>query len=148
MDPAERIMSDPSDPRWGGLEWSNWHSLDETGSGQGLVPRGMGIYRVRIAGQPQLIYVGISKRLRMRIGNLRRGVGHSAASCVAAHRIQGHAVEISWALVTPSQMNVRHPDDQEEVKRELFGLETDLIAACRRLFGHSPACQFHGRPLE
>jgi hypothetical protein len=108
----------------------------------------MGIYQVRIAGQPELIYVGISKNLRMRIGNLRRGAGHSAAPCLAAHRSRGHAVEISWAPVTASQMNVRHPDDQEEVKRELFGIETDLIAACRRLFGHSPACQFHGKPLE
>jgi hypothetical protein len=108
----------------------------------------MGIYRVRIAGKPELIYVGISKRLRMRIGNLRRGAGHSAAPCVAAHRSQGHAVEISWAPVAASQMNVRRPDDQEEVKRELLGLEIDLIAAFRRLFGHSPACQFHGKPLE
>jgi hypothetical protein len=29
MDPAERIQSDPRDPRWGGLEWSEWCISDD-----------------------------------------------------------------------------------------------------------------------
>jgi len=54
---------------------------------------------------------------------------------VAEHRSQGDVVEISWATVN-------------DERRELIGLEVDLIAACRRMFGQSPACQFHGGPLE
>jgi hypothetical protein len=33
-------------------------------------------------------------------------------------------------------------------RRELMGMEVDLIAACRARYGQSPACQFHGSPAE
>ncbi len=135
MDASERILDDPRSPHWGGLEWSEWYPLDSTGGGIGLVPRGTGIYRLQRADHPELIYVGVSDRLRTRISNLRNGAGHSAAPCVAKHRSRGDAIEVSWAIVN-------------DERRELFGLEVDLIAACRRLFGQSPACQFHGGPLE
>jgi hypothetical protein len=55
---------------------------------------------------------------------------------VAGHETAGEIVEVSWALT--------HALD----RRALMGLEVDLIAACRAHFGESPACQFHGRPLE
>jgi hypothetical protein len=55
---------------------------------------------------------------------------------VAGHETTGEIVEVSWALT--------HALD----RRALMGLEVDLIAACRAHFGESPACQFHGRPLE
>jgi hypothetical protein len=96
MDAAERIMSDPSDSRWRGIGWSDRHALDKTGGGYGLVPQGMGIYRLRSADHPDLIYAGIScRRIRTRISNLRNGAGHYAAPCAAAHVSQGHVVEIS-----------------------------------------------------
>jgi hypothetical protein len=141
MEPADRIESDPRHRRWGGLEWSGWYALDKTGNGAGLVPTGRGIYRLQRVGHPELIYVGISDRLRSRISNLRNGVGHSAAPCAAAHLSRGNVIEISWATVSQR-------GNKDEERRDLLGLEVDLIAACRRLFGQSPACQFHGAPLE
>jgi hypothetical protein len=129
---------DPQDPCWGDLGWSDWYALEKTGDGSGLVPQVQGIYRLRCRRRPELIYVGMTERgLRSRIARLRRGVGHSAAACVAEHREAGNIVEVSW--VTLPELD----------KRELMGLEVDLIAACRRRFqGRSPACQFHGAPIE
>jgi hypothetical protein len=78
-----------------------------------------------------------------RLGGLRRARnrppsyrGHSAAACVAGFEKQGGVVEVSWAL----------PGDID--RRALMGLEVDLIASCRACYGESPACQFHGGPLE
>jgi hypothetical protein len=146
MNPAERIHSDPRDPHWGGLDWSDWYTLDETGDGRGLVPVAIGIYRVRRAGSSEPIYIGISDDLRGRISQLRNGSGHYAAECVAAHRRLGHTIEVSWA--SSSQMNIDQRLSKKEKRRELMGFEVDLIAASRRLFARSPACQFHGSPLE
>lgn len=151
MDAAERIQSDPRDQNWGGLAWSEWHSLEDTGNGEGLVPKGRGIYRLQRAGYPELIYVGISDRLRTRISNLRNGArsgghGHSAAPCVAAHLSRGDIIEVSWATV--GHADIRQPVNETEERRKLMGLEVDLIAACRKRFGDSPACQFHGGPLR
>ncbi len=146
MNPAERIQSDPRDGDWGGLPWSDWYPLERTGDGHGLVPVEVGIYRVRRAGSPELIYVGITDGLRGRMSQLRNGSGHYAAECVEAHRSLGHSIEVSWACT--SQMNIDRRLSMKEKRRELMGLEVDLIAACRRLYGRSPACQFHGSPLE
>ena len=145
MDAAERIQADPRDPHWGGLEWSEWHPLVNTGNGKGLIPGNRGIYRLQRVGLPEVIYVGISDQLRSRISSLRNGAGHSAAPCVAALG-RGHIIEVSWATV--SRMSTEQPVSPEQERRELLGLEVDLIAACRRCFGQSPACQFHGSPLE
>jgi hypothetical protein len=95
------------------------------------------------AGHPALIYIGISDKLSSRLGGLRRARsrppryrGHSAAACVVQHEARGNVVEVSWAQL------------ENVDRRALMGLEVDLIAACRARFGDSPACQFHGRPLE
>jgi len=58
--------------------------------------------------------------------------GHYAAGCVAGHEARGEVVEVSWATV------------EDKDRRELMGLEVDLIATHRKQFG-SPACQFHGQ---
>jgi hypothetical protein len=133
---------DPQATNWGGLAWSDWHQLDATAA-RGLVPQKAAIYLLRCQGRPELIYVGISGRLRSRLGGLRRARsrppvyrGHSAAPCVVTLEDQGEVVEVSWALV----------GDMD--RRELMGREVDLIAACRARCGESPACQFHGRALE
>jgi hypothetical protein len=149
MEATEAGYGDPQNLRWSGLSWSEWCPLLKTGDRDGLVPKEQGIYRVRCRshGHPELIYIGISERgLRSRIGSLRRGVrvvpdpverlGHIAAPCVASHLQAGNAVEISWAALPKMD------------KRELMGREVDLIAACRRRFRESPACQFHGSPRE
>jgi hypothetical protein len=130
---------DPLGPRWGGLSWSDWHELDAVAA-RGLVPRDAGAYRLRCGGR--VIYVGISDRLGSRLGGLRRARGHpehrghSAAGCVAGFERRGEAVEVSWALAGDID------------RRELMGLEVDLIAGCRAWYGESPACQFHGGLME
>jgi hypothetical protein len=133
---------DPRDPRWCGLAWSEWHPLDGTAE-SGLVPPEAGLYRLRCRGRAELIYVGISDRLRSRLGGLRRArhrpldyQGHSAAACVAAFEQRHEVVEVSWAPAGGTG------------RRELMGMEVDLIAACRARYGQSPACQFHGSPAE
>jgi hypothetical protein len=129
-------LGDPLGAHWGGLAWSGWHGLDAT-TARGLVPREAGAYRLRCEGR--VIYVGISDRLSSRLGGLRRARsrpplyrGHSAAACVAGFEKQGEVAEVSWALAGDID------------RRALMGLEVDLIAGCRVVYGNSPACQFHG----
>jgi hypothetical protein len=135
-------LDDPHSRHWRDLAWSPWHHLDATAK-RGFVPRIQGIYRLRCKGRPALIYIGISDKLSFRLGGLRRARthppryrGHSAAACVAQHEAQGAVVEVSWAEL------------ENVSRRALMGLEVDLIAACRAQFGDTPACQFHGGPLE
>jgi hypothetical protein len=129
---------DPQDPRWRGLEWTSWKQLDEAFRVRAAIPRAAGVYRLRASDCPGLIYIGISDRLSSRLGGLRRAryradkKGHSAAACVAAHEAAGKIVSVSWATV----------GDMD--RRDLMGLEVDLIAAHRQNSG-SPACQFHGK---
>ena len=133
--------SDPQSQDWENLAWSPWHRLDATAEHR-LVPRKRGVYRLRCKGHPALIYVGISDRLSSRLGGLRRARshpryrGHSAAACVAGYEARGNLVEVSWAIL------------EDLDRRALMGREVDLIATCRMRFGESPACQFHGTPLE
>src|SRR5215469_8730458 len=129
-------------PSWWNFAWSSWQRLDATAE-YGMVPRKQGVYRLRCKGHPSLIYVGISVRLRSRLGGLRRARsrpplnrGHSDAACVVSHEARGNVVEVSWAVL------------EDLDRRALMGLEVDLIAACRARFGDSPACQFHGGLLE
>ncbi len=109
-----------------------------------MAPREPGIYRVRCADRPRLVYIGQSGRsLRTRLRQLRDGMRgaaagkrqntpHFAASCVADHAARGWTVEVSWiALPTVD-------------KRERFGIECDLIAAYRRSEKANPTCQFAG----
>ena len=133
-------QEDPQDPHWRGLDWTCWKQLDEAFRDRGAVPRASGVYRLRASGCPGLIYIGISDRLSSRLGGLRRAryrpdkKGHSAAACVAAYEAADKIVSVSWATVTDMD------------RRDLMGLEADLIAAHRQNFG-SPACQFHGELL-
>ena len=133
---SEARPADTQGPSWQGMTWSDWHQLD---SADVPVPNCAGLYRLRCHDQPGLIYIGISDRLRSRLGGLRRArhrpdkKGHYAAACVAAFERQGKIVEVSWSTFAD-------PD-----RRELMGLEADLIAAHRRMHGN-PTCQFHGHP--
>jgi hypothetical protein len=130
------VREDPHGSRWEGLPWSGWQQLDDADAQ--TIPAEAGLYRLRCCGEPDLIYIGISDRLRSRLGGLKRARsredkrGHFAAACVAAHEKQGKIIEVSWATV--GNMD----------RRELMGREADLIAAHRRRFG-TPACQFHGQ---
>ena len=125
---SEAWHADPQGPSWEGMTLSDWYQLD---SANAAVPARAGIYWLRCQGEPGLIYMGISDRLRSRLGGLRRARhrqdkrGCFAAACVTTLERQGKIVDVSWSTFD--------------------GLETDLIAAHRRLHGN-PACQFHGQP--
>jgi hypothetical protein len=132
----DSVTYDPHGLRWENLSWSDWCQLDDPEAPP--VPAEPGLYRLRCLGEPGLIYIGISDRLRSRLGGLKHARGredkhgHYAAACVAAHENLGKVVEVSW--VTVGNMD----------RRELMGREVDLIAAHRKRFGN-PACQFHGQ---
>lgn len=133
---TDPVANDFHNLRWEGLSWSDWRQLDDLEAPP--IPAEPGLYRLRCPGEAGLIYIGISDRLRSRLGGLRRARGredkrgHYAAACVAAHEKLGKVVEVSWATV--GNMD----------RRELMGREADLIAAHRKLFGN-PTCQFHGQ---
>jgi hypothetical protein len=139
-------MPDSQGPRWGGRRWSEWCSLDEaTVARVALAPVDPGIYRLRCAGEPGLIYIGQSgSSLRGRLRQLVRGirnvsapnqhVPHFAAPCVRQHIDRSLTIEVSWIVLPPNQVD----------KRERFGIECDLMAAYRRSGGMSPTCQFSG----
>jgi hypothetical protein len=81
-------------PNWAGLAGSPWHHLDAAAQ-RGIVSRKQGIYRLRCADRPALIYIAISDKLSSRLGGLHRARsrppryrGHSAATCVVQHEAQ------------------------------------------------------------
>lgn len=142
-------MNGPQSSRWGGFVWSEWHELDSAMTPRSSsVPTVAGLYRVRTAGSPGLIYIGQTGRsLRGRFGQLRTSMRraaegmdarapHVAGACVYQHQRRGATIEVSW---------VSAPDID---KRERLGREVDLIAAYRHSEGASPSCQFAGLPEE
>jgi hypothetical protein len=116
--------------------WSMWVALDDASP-----PNRQGIYRLRCRRRKGLLYIGISQRLATRLARLRRALnrqdhrGHYAARSIAAERVKGCRVEVSWVVMDPLS------------RRELMGQEVDLIAAHRASFGDSPTCQFAGGRL-
>lgn len=137
------MSDDPRDLDWLGHEWQRWVDLDAAVAGRGGIPRVQGIYRVRCRGTRGLLYIGISGSLSARLRRLRRGmsdphgVGHYAGGCVASHAA-GRVVEVSWVELPLPKTD----------RRELMGIEVDLIAAYRAFTGgKSPPCQFAGGRL-
>ena len=124
----------PQGPFWQGYEWSAWVDLNAA-----RPERAQGIYRVRCQRRRGLLYIGISGNLSARSGKLRRGVieqrpGHPASQCVREQRCHP---QISWVVLTREAVGVG--------RRELYGIEAELIAAYRAAFHESPDCQWSGR---
>jgi hypothetical protein len=113
---------------WCGHSWSEWVPLTEAGNR--LRPGSLGLYRIRGAGRPALLYVGE--------GEVRgRLAAHRAEIAVPGHaqgRIFSDAggPECSWAL------------DDAWHRHQRLELETDLIAAHVLAAGEAPAAQFLG----
>jgi hypothetical protein len=121
----------PRGPFWQGYRWEPWVRIEAAGREQER-----GIYRVH-SRRRGLDYIGISDNLASRIGTLRRcfagGQGsHPACRCV--HEAPG-VVRISWVELKPDDVS----------RRELYGIEVELIAAYRAAMHESPHCQWSER---
>lgn len=153
MNSSDNVSFDPDVQgiRWEGHLWSQWYTLgDAIASYAAKAPDSPGLYRIQCADQTGLIYIGqTGKSLRGRFRQLRKameyasqgkysnqgrvgGPPHVAGGCVLKHALAGSPVEISWA--TCSGLD----------KREIMGIECELIAAFRKTQKRNPACQFSG----
>lgn len=129
----------PSPPR---LSWTPWQSLRESWSDRAL-PATPGLYRLRHAGQPQLLYIGQTGRtLRQRLVDLRAVFGaempyrdpHTAGPALWAHR-QLFSEELEVSVAT-----VEGPDPYRKA------VEAYVISEHREGFGRSPALNFGRMP--
>jgi hypothetical protein len=124
------LARDPRGSFWYGLSWSTWAPFAESNP-----RRHQGIYRVR-SSRTGLAYIGMSGNLASRIGTLRRSIEaggghvHPAGACIK--RSSSGRIEVSWVELTES-------------RREVYGIEVDLIAAYRAEVGESPHCQWSER---
>lgn len=127
---------DPRGPYWQGYEWSEWVPLEDSDLNAPKPPHQRGVYRVHCR-QQGLAYIGISDNVAARIGTLRRQVyegvrrGHSAGRCI--REAPGPAY-VSWVELDPERVS----------RRELYGIEVELIAAYRAATHQSPHCQWSG----
>jgi len=136
---------------WEGHNWSQWHTLDSGIASRSVkAPDVPGLYRLRCAGQVGLIYIGeTGSSLRGRFHQLRKameyagqgkysrqgkvgGPPHVAGGCVLRHKLAGFLIEVSWF------------DGSGLDRREIKGIECELIAAYRKTKRQNPACQFAG----
>lgn len=122
-DVIQALATDSRGSYWRGLDWSAWASLGDSR------PDGVqGIYRVR-SGRKGLAYIGMSGNLASRVGTLKRSVDaggghfHPAGGCI--NRNSRGQIEVSWVKLTQS-------------RREVYGIEVDLIAAYRHEMARVP----------
>jgi hypothetical protein len=121
----------PRGPYWQGYAWSEWSRIEDA-----RPPKQRGVYRVR-SGRAGLDYIGISDDLAMRVGILRRchqgrSGAHPACRCI---REAPGFVRVSRGTF----------DEDEVSRRELYGIEVELIAAYRAAIHESPHCQWSER---
>ena len=136
---------------WEEHEWSQWYGLDSAiALRDAKAPEVPGLYRIRCANQEGLIYIGeTGKSIRGRFRQLQKameyaeqgkyarlgkigGPPHVAGGCVWNHKRAGFDIEVSWL------------DGSAFDRREIKGIECELIAAHRKSEHRSPACQFAG----
>lgn len=153
MNSSDRVLwdADVQGIHWEGHVWSRWHTLNDAIASQSAkAPDSPGLYRIRCADQATLIYIGETcKSLRGRFRQLRKameyarqgkyssqgkvgGPPHVAGGCVLRHALAGASIEISWV------------DGSGLDRREIMGIECELIAAYRKTRRQNPVCQFAG----
>jgi hypothetical protein len=128
LPPVGPLESNPAGSSWGGHLWSGWHPLSI--HSEFPPPDSKGLYRIRDAAQPGLLYIGE--------GNIAsRLVAHWRKTRIPAHP-QGKALrpveqlECSWVI-----NNSWHSHQRLE-------LETDLIGSHLLMLGTVPPAQFIG----
>jgi len=124
--PVGPLEGDPQEARWCGHKWSDWLRMRD--SAVKLTPDALGLYRVRDADSPGLVYVG-EGYIRARLA------AHLAKGNKTGHRqapFFGAGLECSW---TVNAAWLRH---------QRVELETDLIGAHVLSTGHAPRAQFLG----
>lgn len=122
------------------IQWSDWHALQGS-SRNAAVPASPGLYRARIAGTGEVIYIGQTGRsLRERLGMLSTCFReempyrdpHTAAPTLWALRHRdGVDFEVSTAVIEASKV-------------ERLALEAVAITAHRVEHGRSPLANFGG----
>lgn len=137
----------PHSQQWQRHAWEPWHRLDDVLTSRSAfpAPREQGIYRLRAHRRVGLLYIGLTGNLRQRLNALATaverahvgGVGfHPAGRCLAQREQRGQTIEVSWVEIPGVD------------RRELFGIECELIAAYRHEKRRNPECQFAGGVLN
>jgi hypothetical protein len=126
--PAGPLDRDPCGSRWCGHDWMQWTGILD--APRDIPPDGLGLYRIRLKGANQHLYIGEGK-VRSRL------TAHLDKASVPNHRQADlfrdpHALEVSWVL------------NRTWYQRQRLELETDLIGAHVLAVGDVPAAQFLG----
>ena len=117
------LEGDPHDHTWCGHQWPPWTRLE--GAVRSLPSPACGLYRIRGAGKPGLLYIGegrVHDRLRAHVAKMKQP-DHAQGSIFA----RTAPLECSWVR---SDAWLRH---------QRLELETDLIGAYALATGEVPA---------
>jgi hypothetical protein len=126
--PAGSLDGDPQDAKWGGHEWSGWQRLaPNTACPLDTAP---GLYRIRDAARPGLLYVGegfVAARLHCHWRKTRKPRDAQGDVFGSAERL-----ECSWVL------------NEGWLTHQRLELECDLIGSHLLVTGTVPPAQFIG----
>ena len=127
-------------PDWSFLDWSPFIPFAGSRNEIRAVPAGPGLYRIRVAGQDQLAYVGQTGRnLRERLGDLMR---HTLAEEMPFNDPHTAAPKL-WSYHHAALMNFEASAAVVEVTRkERLGMECLLLWQYRTEHGRSTLCNF------
>jgi hypothetical protein len=128
MPPAGLLGGDPHDAGWGGHSWSDWRVLGPPDTLPPAIARGL--YRIRDAGGPGLLYVGegvVVARLTAHWRKTRTRSDPQGSIFGAAGRL-----ECSWEL------------NDQWLSHQRLELECDLIGSHLLALGTVPPAQFIG----
>lgn len=134
---------------WGELVWSPWTAV--SGRGGKLDVENEGVYRVRITGDTTLVYIGQSRNLPRRIGQLRRSM--RAQDPTSKHPVGRFARAIQWcapeltfevSAATQATKGSRHLTRHLRDKRQRLSVEKYLMWRHRIETGISASCN-HAR---
>jgi hypothetical protein len=127
--PAGLLTGDPQDIGWNGQKWSEWHRLVGTSTDLPS-PSALGLYRIREAAKPGLIYVGEGIVAARLVAHWRKTMkaGHPQGDVFRS----AERLECSWVL-----NDCWLPHQRQE-------LECDLIGSHLLTTGAVPDAQFIG----
>ncbi len=149
--PLTRLNPEPQSPSWMGLSWSKWFDLRDRKTLLRELPRRPGLYRVRHAELPGLMYVGESGSeggVRQRVGlGLSAGVNESDGEAGDKHGAAPALRHITELIGGNMEVSVTTPPiaSNQEHRRSI---EATLVAICRREIGWTPMVQLNREPAE